>query len=144
VIARGDDIVACLGKKSVDVVVDNVGGSTFPQMLKVLKIGGKFVSSGAIGGPLVNLDMRYFYLKDLTLKISTYHHSVHLLPKAVQAVLLYMLSRLIGKTYVSVLKSFVNTAIKHVVRVCDSGRRIGQMESVNCLQIGTPANLVLI
>ena len=67
VIARGDDIVACLGEKSVDVVVDNAGGSTFPQMLKVLKRGGKFVSSGAIGGPLVNLDMRDFYLKDLTL-----------------------------------------------------------------------------
>ena len=67
VIARGDDIVACLGEKSVDVVMDNVGGSTFPQMLKVLKRGGKFVSSGAIGGPLVNLDMRDFYLKDLTL-----------------------------------------------------------------------------
>jgi NADPH:quinone reductase-like Zn-dependent oxidoreductase len=67
VIARGDDIVACLGEKSVDFVVDNVGGPTFPQMLKVLKRGGKFVSSGAIGGPIVSLDMRDFYLKDLTL-----------------------------------------------------------------------------
>jgi NADPH:quinone reductase-like Zn-dependent oxidoreductase len=67
VIARGDDIVACLGEKSVDLVVDNVGGPTFPQMLKVLKRGGKFVSSGAIGGPIVSLDMRDFYLKDLTL-----------------------------------------------------------------------------
>lgn len=67
VIARGDDIIACLGEKSVDVVVDNVAGSSFPQMLKVLKRGGKFVSSGAIAGPLVSLDMRDFYLKDLTL-----------------------------------------------------------------------------
>ena len=67
VIARGDDIVACLGEKSVDFVVDNVGGPTFPQMLKVLRRGGKFVSSGAIGGPIVSLDMRDFYLKDLTL-----------------------------------------------------------------------------
>jgi NADPH:quinone reductase-like Zn-dependent oxidoreductase len=67
VIARGDDIVACLGEKSVDFVVDNVGGPTFPQMLKALKRGGKFVSSGAIGSPLVSLDMRDFYLKDLTL-----------------------------------------------------------------------------
>ena len=67
VIARGDDIVDCLGEKSVDLVVDNVGGPAFPQMLKVLKRGGKFVSSGAIAGPLVNLDMRDFYLKDLTL-----------------------------------------------------------------------------
>jgi len=33
----------------------------------VLKRGGKFVSSGAIAGSLVELDMRDFYLKDLTL-----------------------------------------------------------------------------
>jgi len=67
VIARGDDIVAALGEKSVDVVVDNVGGPAFPQMMKVLKRGARFVSSGAIGGPIVSLDMRDFYLKDLTL-----------------------------------------------------------------------------
>ena len=66
-IARGEDIVASLGEKSVDVVVDNVGGPAFPQMLKALKRGGKFVSSGAIAGPIVSLDMRDFYLKDLTL-----------------------------------------------------------------------------
>ena len=36
VIARGDDIVACLGEKSVDVVVDNLGGSTFPHTIKLL------------------------------------------------------------------------------------------------------------
>lgn len=67
VIARGDDIVAGLGEKSVDVVVDNVAGETFGEMLKVLKRGGRYVSSGAIGGPLVTLDMRDFYLKDLTM-----------------------------------------------------------------------------
>ncbi|WP_073613571.1 alcohol dehydrogenase family protein [Desulfopila aestuarii] len=67
VIARGENIVASLGEKSVDVVVDNVGGTAFGEMLEVLKRGGKFVSSGAIGGPLVTLDMRTFYLKDLTL-----------------------------------------------------------------------------
>ena len=67
VIHRGDDIVACLGEKSVDVVVDNVAGPGFGGMLKVLKRGGKYASSGAIGGPLVTLDMRDFYLKDLTL-----------------------------------------------------------------------------
>ena len=65
VIARDDDVVACLGEKSVDVVVDNVAGSAFGGMLKVLKRGGRYASSGAIGGPLVTLDMRDFYLKDL-------------------------------------------------------------------------------
>jgi len=67
VIARGDDIVASLGEESVDVVVDNVAGPAFGSLLKVLKRGGRYVSSGAIGGPLVTLDMRDFYLKDLTL-----------------------------------------------------------------------------
>lgn len=67
VISRDEDIVEILGEKSVDVVIDNVAGPSFGKMLKVLKRGGQFVSSGAIGGPLVELDMRDFYLKDLTL-----------------------------------------------------------------------------
>ncbi|MFC1880312.1 alcohol dehydrogenase family protein [Thermodesulfobacteriota bacterium] len=67
VIARDENIVDCLGEKSVDVVVDNVAGPCFGGMLKVLKRGGRFVSSGAIAGPLVEFDMRDLYLKDLTL-----------------------------------------------------------------------------
>jgi NADPH:quinone reductase-like Zn-dependent oxidoreductase len=67
VVPRGEDIVAFSGEKSVDVVVDNVAGPGFPSMLKILKRGGRFVSSGAIAGPIVDLDMRDFYLKDLTL-----------------------------------------------------------------------------
>ncbi len=67
VIARNDDILGCLGEKSMDVVVDNVAGADFWRMLKVLKRSGRFVSSGAIAGPLVELDMRDLYLKDLML-----------------------------------------------------------------------------
>ncbi|MDX2481008.1 MAG: alcohol dehydrogenase family protein [Desulfuromusa sp.] len=67
VIARDDDLVACLGEKNVDVVIDNVAGAPFGGLMKVIKRGGRYVSSGAIGGPLVTLDMRDFYLKDLTL-----------------------------------------------------------------------------
>lgn len=67
VIARGDDIVAALGENAVDMVIDNVAGPAFGGMLKVLKRGGRYVSSGAIAGPLVTLDMRTLYLKDLTL-----------------------------------------------------------------------------
>jgi NADPH:quinone reductase-like Zn-dependent oxidoreductase len=66
-IARDDDLMAALGEESIDLVVDNVAGDGFGTLLKVLKRGGRYVSSGAIGGPLVNLDMRDFYLKDLTL-----------------------------------------------------------------------------
>ncbi len=67
VVERGCDLVAELGGESVDVVVDNVAGPAFPQMLKVLKRGGRYVSSGAIAGPVVKLDMRDMYLKDITL-----------------------------------------------------------------------------
>jgi NADPH:quinone reductase-like Zn-dependent oxidoreductase len=67
IIERDTDIVKFLGEESVDVVVDNVGGSSFGPMLKVLRRGGRYVSSGAIGGPIVNFDLRDFYLKDLNL-----------------------------------------------------------------------------
>ena len=67
VIERDEDLVAALGQESVDVVVDNVAGPGFGAMLKVLRRGGAYVSSGAIAGPVVALDMRQFYLKDLRL-----------------------------------------------------------------------------
>ena len=66
-IARGEDLIARLGEKAVDVVVDNVAGAGFGAMLRVLARGGRYVSSGAIAGPLVTLDTRDMYLKDLTL-----------------------------------------------------------------------------
>ncbi len=67
VIDRAENLVTRLGHCSVDVVVDNVAGPQFGQMLKVLKPGGRYVSSGAIAGPIVSLDMRDMYLKDITL-----------------------------------------------------------------------------
>ncbi|MEO1733351.1 MAG: alcohol dehydrogenase family protein [Pseudomonadota bacterium] len=67
IVERGQDLTRALGDNSVDVVVDNVAGASFPQMLKILKRGGRFVSSGAIAGPIVSLDMRDMYLKDICL-----------------------------------------------------------------------------
>lgn len=66
-IDRSENLLEVLGESSVDVVVDNVAGIGFPAMLKVLKRGGRLVSSGAIAGPIVELDMRDMYLKDITL-----------------------------------------------------------------------------
>ena len=50
-----------------DVVVDVVGGPHWPSLLEALRRGGRYVVSGAIGGPLVELDLRTLYLKDLVL-----------------------------------------------------------------------------
>jgi len=66
-IDRDKDVVAHLGENAMDVVIDNVAGPAFDGLLKVLKPGGRYASSGAIGGPIVTLDMRTFYLKDLKL-----------------------------------------------------------------------------
>ena len=67
VIDRGCDITASVCRSEIDVVIDNVAGPGFVDMLKILRRGGRYVSSGAIAGPLVTLDMRDFYLKDITL-----------------------------------------------------------------------------
>lgn len=55
-----------------DMVLDLVGGPSWPRLLDTLKVGGRYVTSGAIAGPIVDLDLRTLYLKDLTLFGSTY------------------------------------------------------------------------
>ncbi len=76
VLDRNDDIVERLGPNSVDVVVDLVAGPNWPPLLDVLKRGGRYVTSGAIAGPMVELDVRTLYLKDLSLLGSTYQPDV--------------------------------------------------------------------
>lgn len=66
-IERGADLVGELGAGGVDVIIDNVAGPGFGAMMQLLRRGGRYASSGAIAGPLVSLDMREFYLKDLNL-----------------------------------------------------------------------------
>lgn len=51
----------------VDVVADIVGGSDFERWLDTLRRGGRYVTSGAIAGPTVPLDLRTLYLNDLEL-----------------------------------------------------------------------------
>jgi len=67
VIDRDADLVAVLGRESVDVVIDVVGGPSFPGLMDVLRRGARYAVAGAIAGPLVSLDLRTLYLKDLTL-----------------------------------------------------------------------------
>ena len=50
-----------------DVVADVVGGLDFVGWLDALRRGGRYVASGAIAGPIVELDLRTLYLNDLEL-----------------------------------------------------------------------------
>ena len=67
VLARDADILSACGAEQFDVVVDVVGGAQFGALLAVLKRGGRYAVAGAISGPLVELDLRTLYLKDLRL-----------------------------------------------------------------------------
>ena len=64
------DAVAANGVR-FDVVADVVGGSDFGDWLEALRRGGRYVTSGAIAGPITELDLRTLYLNDLTLHGAT-------------------------------------------------------------------------
>jgi NADPH:quinone reductase-like Zn-dependent oxidoreductase len=55
----------------VDVVADVVGGPDFSIWFNLLCRGGRYVTSGAIAGPIVELDLRTLYLKDLEMHGAT-------------------------------------------------------------------------
>ena len=76
VVDRNESPADTLGANSVDVVIDLVAGPTWPNLLEVMKRGGRYVTAGAIAGPLVELDVRTLYLKDLTLMGSTYQDKI--------------------------------------------------------------------
>lgn len=53
------------GRETVDVVVDVVGGPGWSLLIDVLRRGGRYCGSGALAGPVVELDLRTLYLNDL-------------------------------------------------------------------------------
>lgn len=65
--ARILDRDATPAAKSFDVVIDVVGGAGWNDRLSALKPGGRYATSGAIAGPMVEGDLRTVYLNDLTL-----------------------------------------------------------------------------
>ena len=67
VIAPDADPVNEFGREGIDAIVDVVGGGQFPALLEVLRRGGGYAVAGAIAGPVVELDLRTLYLKDLRL-----------------------------------------------------------------------------
>ncbi len=66
-----DDLRVALGHEKITVVADVVGGPYWSTLIDVLERGGRYTCSGAIAGPMVDLDLRTFYLRDLTFTGST-------------------------------------------------------------------------
>lgn len=67
VVARDADLEQEVGTKSVDAVIDVVGGDGVAQLLSLLRRGGRYAIAGAIGGPMSEFDLRTIYLNDLSL-----------------------------------------------------------------------------
>lgn len=55
----------------VDVVADLVAGPRFNDLLRILRPEGRYTTAGAMAGPVVNLDLRTLYLKQLQLNGSS-------------------------------------------------------------------------
>jgi len=72
VVSRESDLIKELGRNKYDVVIDLVAGKNWGQLIEILKPGGRYATSGAIAGPIVSLDIRKLYLKDLTFYGCTY------------------------------------------------------------------------
>jgi NADPH:quinone reductase-like Zn-dependent oxidoreductase len=76
IIFRGErDFQAAIRRQhsstTMDVVADIVGGDQVPHLLELLRAGGRYVTAGAIAGPMVTIDWRKLYLKHLTVLGST-------------------------------------------------------------------------
>jgi NADPH:quinone reductase-like Zn-dependent oxidoreductase len=72
VVLRGDgelveQVETMMGGHPVDVAADLVGGDMFNDLLRILRPEGRYTTAGAIGGPVVQLDLRTMYLKQLEL-----------------------------------------------------------------------------
>lgn len=58
-------------KRGVDVVIDNVGASTWNQSLRALGRRGRLVTCGATSGPIVETDVRRLFWNQWTISGST-------------------------------------------------------------------------
>lgn len=70
-----EDVVAAVrkltGHRGADVVVDSVGEPTWVRSQRSLARGGRLVTCGATGGPLVNIDLRRLFWHQWSLLGST-------------------------------------------------------------------------
>lgn len=67
IVLRGRNLLDQIAAETIDVVIDVAGGPQWAELLDALKRGGRYAVSGAIAGPMVELDLRTLYLKDLRL-----------------------------------------------------------------------------
>ncbi|MEO0371523.1 MAG: zinc-binding dehydrogenase [Pseudomonadota bacterium] len=63
---------AALPEDRFHAVIDVVGGDIWPALIDALRPGGHYAVAGAIGGPIVEADLRRIYLRDITIHGCTF------------------------------------------------------------------------
>lgn len=53
--------------RGVDLVFEHVGPATWRRSIKAMARGGRLVTCGATTGPIVELDLRYFFTRELSI-----------------------------------------------------------------------------
>jgi len=94
-IALRDDV---LDKNAFDVVIDLVAGPAWPGLIDSLRRGGRYVVAGAIAGPIVELDVRTLYLRDLSFFGTTFQPE-SILPSVIKRIENKELKPLIAASY---------------------------------------------
>jgi NADPH:quinone reductase-like Zn-dependent oxidoreductase len=64
-------VFVATGKRGADVVVDNVGAPTWIPSIRALARGGRLVNVGGTGGPVVEMDLRLVFRKQISILGST-------------------------------------------------------------------------
>lgn len=84
-----DDLPAAVldATGGIDVFADVVGGPLFAPLFDTIRPGGHYTTAGAIAGPVVALDLRTLYLRDLTM------HGATVLPPEVFATVVGAIER---------------------------------------------------
>ncbi|MEM9098865.1 MAG: alcohol dehydrogenase family protein [Pseudomonadota bacterium] len=76
VLDAGADAVVDRGEvpepSSITVAIDIAGGPSWGSVIEALRPGGRYATSGAIAGPIVEADLRTLYLNDITIYGCTY------------------------------------------------------------------------
>ena len=67
----GKEVHKLTGRRGVDLVVDNVGASTLPTSMSAAARGGRIAIVGNTSGPLVQIDVRMIFGKQISLIGST-------------------------------------------------------------------------
>jgi len=84
--------------QSYTAVIDIVGGDGFGALIDALRPGGRYATSGAIAGPIVEADLRTIYLNDLTIHGCTFQ-PILVFAELVELMRSGKIKPLVSKTY---------------------------------------------